>query len=49
MEVDLDEEWIEDVRLDDERECHWRIFFREIREGWIIRNIFYIRIVGVST
>ena len=33
MESDLDEENMEDVILDDERECHWRIIFEENNGG----------------
>ena len=40
MEADPypDEEDMGDVKLDDERERHWRIFLRTMMEGWMIRN-----------
>ena len=33
MEVDSDEEEMEEVTPDDERECHWIIFFQENDRG----------------
>ena len=38
MDPDPDEEGIGDVKLDDERERHWKIFLRKTIEGWMIRN-----------
>ena len=37
---DPDEEDMEDVKLDDEREYHWRMFLRTVMEGWRIRGHF---------
>ena len=33
MEDDTDEEEMEYVNLDDERECHWRMVFKDNDEG----------------
>ena len=33
MDQDPDEEYMEDVRLDDEREHHWRMVFEDNGEG----------------
>ena len=33
---------MEDVKLDNERESHWRIVFEDNDGGWIIRNRFYM-------
>ena len=48
-EQDHDEEEMEYVELDDERERHWRIVFRTMMEGWAIRRHCYMLRCGMST
>ena len=42
MEADLDEEKMQDVRLDDERQCHWMMAFEDnkigVEDDKLIRN-----------
>ena len=40
---------MEDVRLDNERCRHWRMFLRKIMEGWAMRNLLYMIRGGIST
>ena len=42
MEADPDEEEMEDVRLNDKREHHWRMVLRRTREGCMMIHVFYI-------
>ena len=40
---------MEDVRLDGERDSHWRIIFEYNEEEWTMRKKFYMLRSGVST
>ena len=44
-----DEENMEDVKLDDERERHWRMVSRTMMEGWTIRRHLYMLRGGMYT
>ena len=38
VENDPDEEEMDDVNIDDERERHWRFFLRKMKEVWMKRR-----------
>ena len=44
-----DEREMEDVKLNENRERHWRIVLRTIMGGWIIISHFYLQIGGIYT
>ena len=48
VDLDRDEEEIEDVVLDDERDRHWRMFLRGKMERLVGRRHFYMQENGMS-
>ena len=48
MDPDPDEEDIEDLVLNDDREIRWRMVLRTTMEGWMVRRPFYILISMMS-
>ena len=49
MDADPDEYNMEEVRLDNKRDHHWRMVFEEKTEGCTMRKRFYMLRCGVST
>ena len=47
LENDTYEEEMDEVNIDNERECHWRIFLRKMKEVWMTRRHFYMLSVGI--
>ena len=39
---------MEDLKLDYERECHWRMVLKD-NDGWTIKNTFYMLRGGIYT
>ena len=38
MNLDPDEDDMEDARLNEEGEQHWRVVYRTMMEGWMMRS-----------
>ena len=50
LEIDPDEEEKDDINIDDERERHWIIFSRTMKEVWMRRHCYMLSVgIYIST